>query len=207
MFRITRKEEIFYDMFVETAEYACKAAEMFEELMLNYVDVEKKVAAIEKIENDCDRQVHTILEQLNKSFITPIDREDIYLIARELDNIVDSIESSAHRFVMFDVKSVTPEAIKLAKLITESTKELKILFADLKNMKTSKLLNEKIIEVNRVEDDGDTVFRDAVTALFVGKKDAVEIIIWKEIYEFLENTLDAGEDVANIVEGVVMKHA
>ncbi len=207
MFRITRKEEIFFDMFVETADNACKAAEMLEELMVNYVNVKEKVGAIEEAEHACDKQVHKILEQLNKSFITPIDREDIYLIAKELDNITDAIESTAHRFVMFNVKEVTPEAIQLAKLITESTKELKLLMAEVKDMKSSKVLAEKIVEVNRVEDDGDTVFRDAVSNLFSGKRETLDVIIWKEIYEYMENTLDACEDVANIVEGVVMKHA
>lgn len=207
MFRVTRKEEIFFDLFVETAENACKAAEMLEDLMLRYVDVDNKVKAIEVVENECDRHVHKILAQLNKSFITPIDREDIYLIAKELDNITDAIESTAHRFVMFGVKEITPQAVLLAKFIRESTQELKLLMGELKNMKTSKELSKKIVEVNRIEDEGDTIFRDAVRELFIGDKDSVEIIVWKEIYEYLENTLDACEDVADIVEGVVMKHA
>jgi len=207
MFRITKKEEIFFDMFVDTAESTCKAADLFEELLHNYNDVEKKVLAIEKVENECDKKVHAILDQLNKSFITPIDREDIYLVAKVIDNITDAIESSAHRFLMFSVKEVRPEALTMAKLITEGCNELKLLLGELKTMKTSKVLAEKIVEVNRIEDDGDSIFRKAITDLFANEKSAVDIIIWKEIYEFLENTLDALEDVADIVEGVVAKHA
>lgn len=206
MFRITRKEEIFFDLFVETVENAYKAAEMLEELMSNYENVEKKVKDIEEIEHEGDMHVHKILAQLNKSFITPIDREDIYYIAKELDNITDAIESTAHRFLMFDVKEIKKDAKTISNMITLCTRELKTVMLELKKMKTSKLLQEKIIEVNRIEDEGDNVFRDAMRELFSSEKDAVEVIKWKEIYEYLENTLDACEDVANIVEGVVTKH-
>ena len=207
MLKLSRKEEIFFDMFVETAEITYKSAVMLEELMTNYVDIPKKVQSIEDIEHECDKNVHKILEQLNKSFITPIDREDIYLIAKELDNITDDIESTAHRFSMLNVQSMNPDALKLAKLIVVCTKELKSVFADLKNMKKSKTLKDKIIEVNRIENEGDDIFRSAVTNLFKSEKNAIEVIKWKEIFEYLESTLDACEDVANIIEGVVMKNA
>lgn len=207
MFRVTRKEEIFFDMFVETAESTLKAAKLLDEMVNNYVDVERKVAAIEQVENDCDKLVHKTLEQLNKSFITPIDREDIYLIAKEIDNITDAIESTAHRFVMFNVKKVTPETLAMTKHITKSCNELTLLCKELKDMKTSKVLIEKVVEINRIEDEVDDIFRKAIKDLFDTESSAVEIIIWKEIYEYLENTLDALEDVANIIEGVVTKHA
>lgn len=207
MFRVTPKEEIFFDFFVETAQSSCKSAEMLEELMINYVSVAEKVKAIEETEHACDLLIHKIMEQLNKSFITPIDREDIYEIAKELDNITDDIEATAHRFNMFNVKSIREDALKLAKLIVQCTKELKEVMIELKNMKRSKTLKDKIIEVNRIEDEGDNIFRHAMANLFITEKDAIEVIKWKEIYEYLENTLDACEDVANIIEGVVMKNA
>lgn len=207
MFRKTSKEEKFFDLFVETAENSCKSAVMLEELMNNYTNIETKVKAIEEAEHECDQKVHLIMEHLNKSFITPIDREDIYLIAKELDNITDSIEATAHRFVMLNVKEITEDAKKLAKLIVACTRELKGVMVEVKDMKRSKDLQKKIIEVNRIEDDGDNIFRSAVTNLFKNEKDAIEVIKWKEMYELLESTLDACEDVANIVEGVVMKHA
>lgn len=207
MFRVTSKEEIFFEYFVETVANACKAAELLEDLMKSYVNVGDKVKTIEDVEHECDKHVHKILQQVNKSFITPIDREDIYMIAKELDNITDHIESTAHRFNMFNVRFVTEDAKKLAGLISVCTKEVKGLMGELKNMKKSKVLSEKIIEINRLEDEGDNIFRNAIAKLFVIEKDPLEVIKWKEIYEYLENTLDACEDVANIVEGVVMKHA
>jgi uncharacterized protein len=206
MFRKTPREEKFFDLFVETAESSCKAAVLLEELMKNYVDIEKKINNIEETEHECDTKVHNIMEQLNKSFITPIDREDIYSIAKELDNITDAIEATAHRFNMLNVTVIRDDAKLMAELIVACTKELKGVMVEMKNMKKSKELQKKIIEVNRIEDDGDNIFRSAVKNLFKNEKDAIEVIKWKEMYELLESTLDACEDVANIVEGVVMKH-
>ena len=207
MFRITAKEEMFFDYFIETCEIICKAANLIDDLTNNYVNVNEKIASIEETEHACDSSVHKILNELNKSFITPIDREDIFTIAKELDNITDDIESAAHRFSMFNVKEVRPEAITLTKLIVKATYELKNVMIEVKNMKKSKSLQSKIIEVNDVEDEADTIFRDAMANLFTSEQDAVEVIKWKAIFELLENTIDACEDVANIVEGVVMKNA
>jgi len=207
MFRVTRKEEIFFDMFVSTADLACSAAAKLNDLINNFTDVDKKIDAIQEIEHNCDISVHDIVQQVNKSFITPIDREDINEIGKVLDNITDAIEDTAHRFRMFDIKSITEDAKKLSALIVVCTKELKNVMIELKHMKTSKLLCQHVIEVNRIENEGDILYRSAMSTLFTSGMDSLEIIKWKEIYEFLENSLDACEDVANIVEGVVMKHA
>jgi uncharacterized protein len=207
VFRVTRKEEIFFDLFVETTEMSCMAARKLDELINNFVDADKKIKEIEEIEHECDQSVHNILRQLNKSFITPIDREDIYEISKMLDNITDAIESTAHKFNMFNVKSMTEDAKKLSNLIIQCTEELKGVMVEMKSMKTSKTLTKKIIEVNRIENIGDEVYREAMAKLFADGMPAIDVIKWKEIYEYLENSLDACEDVANIVEGVVMKHA
>jgi predicted phosphate transport protein (TIGR00153 family) len=207
MFRMTAKEGVFFDLFVDTAEDTCKAAKMLNELMENYVDVNNKIRAIEELEHKCDGHVHKMMEHLNRSFITPIDREDIYLIAKEIDNITDYIESTAHRFRMFNVADIKEDAKKLSRLIIQCTEELMCVMSELRRMKTSKILKEKIIEVNRIEDEADDIFRSAVQDLFVSETNAIEVLKWKEIYEYLENTLDACEDVANIVEGVVMKNS
>lgn len=207
MFRVTAKEEIFFDLFVETVDAACTAAQKLEDLMNNYCDVPLKIKEIEKIEHNCDQCLHNIFQQLNKSFITPIDREDIHLIAKELDNITDAIESTAHRFQMLNVKTIREESKTLAKLIVQCTFELREVMVDLKNMRKSTTLQQRIIEVNRIENEGDNIFRSVITQLFASESDPLEVIKWKEIYEYLENTLDACEDVANIAEGVIMKNA
>ncbi len=206
MFRTTPKEEIFFDMFVDTAKKSCEAAILLDDLVNNYVSINEKINAIETIEHECDQCVHDIIKQLNKSFITPIDREDINEIVKVLDNITDAIESTAHRFKMLNVKTITDEAKVMSKLIVACTTELLGVMTELKHMKTSKTLYTKIIEVNRIEDKGDDVFRGAITSMFINDSNPIDVIKWKEIYEFLENSLDACEDVANIVEGIVMKH-
>lgn len=203
---VSAKEERFYDLFVETAEYASKSAKLMVDLVTNYNNIPEKVKAFEDVEHKCDAKVHEIMAQLNKSFITPIDREDINLIAKVLDNIVDEIESTAHRFVMFNVTAMRSDVLDFANTIVECTGELLNVMIELKNMKKSKTLIKKIIEVNRIENVGDALYRKAMTDLFRDEKDAIEVIKWKEIYQYMEHTLDACEDVANIVEGVVMKN-
>lgn len=207
MLRVTKKEAIFFKLFAEMTDKIIEAAYALEDLMTNYNDVPNKVKAIGDLEHECDMHAHKILKQLNAAFITPIDREDIYSITKELDNIADAIDEVAHRFVMYNVQSVKPDSIEIAKLITIATKELKELMNELVHLKISDTLKEKIIEVNRLENVGDEIFRSSVTKLFAEVKDPLEVIKWKGIYSYLEHALDACEEVADIVEGVVMKHA
>lgn len=207
MFRVKQKEDLFFDLFIDAADMACTAAVKLNDLVNNFTDIDNKIDEIQMIEHNCDTKVHDIVQLLNKSFITPIDREDINEIAKQLDNITDAIEDAAHRFRVFNIKTVMQDAHKLSELIVKCTKELRSVMVELKNMKTSKLLCAKIIEVNRIENDGDSLYRNVMTTLFTSELDTLEILKWKEIFEFLENSIDACEDVANTVEGVVMKHA
>lgn len=206
MFRTTKKEQVFFDLFACTMDDICKAAALLGDLMTNYTDIDAKVHAIEELEHTCDIHFHNMMEQINKAFITPIDREDIFAISKQLDDIADNIESTAHRFVLFNIETIRPEAIEMGKLIIKCTDELKSVIEDLKNMKKSKTLHKKIIEVNNIENQGDMLYRDFIMNLFM-EKDSIDILKWKEIFEFMESTLDACEDVANVIEGVVMKHA
>jgi Phosphate transport regulator (distant homolog of PhoU) len=206
MFIVSRKDEIFYDLFVEMSEFACLAAVKLNDLIDNFVDVDEKVAEIKTIEHECDQVFHRIMQQLNKSFVTPIDREDINVIARQLDTITDTIEDTAHSFRMFNITCIKEEAKVLSDLSVKCTAELNTLMIELKHMKTSQLITPKVIEVNRLENEGDDIYRSAMTTLFSEGGDALEVLKWKQIYEFLEDSLDACEEVANTVEGVVMKN-
>jgi uncharacterized protein Yka (UPF0111/DUF47 family) len=147
------------------------------------------------------------MEALNKTFLTPIDREDIYEIARALDDVVDLIEATASRFVMFNITESREYAKVLADMISQCCKEIIKLMTAMKTMKKTQPLTASIIEINRLEDQGDNDFRIAVRALFTSNEPTIEVIKWREIYDFFEQTLDACEDVSDIVEGVVMKHA
>jgi predicted phosphate transport protein (TIGR00153 family) len=207
MLRVTKKEAVFFKYFQEMIDMAYESSCALEDLMTNYTDIENKIKVITDIEHTCDHHVHKILKQLNATFITPIDREDIYLIAKELDNIIDHIEETAHRFVIFNVKKIKSESIEVAKLITQSISHLQKLLAELVYMKASESMLKEIIEVNRLENQGDVIYRDELTKLFADETDAINVIRWQGIFSYLEKALDACEDVANIIEGVVMKHA
>ncbi len=159
------------------------------------------------LETECDMEVHKILKALNGSVDTPFDRGDIYSVTKQMDDIVDSLEEVANRFVAFNVESVRHEAVYLADLIMQSIRELEVLFKHLAEMNKNDIVREQIIEVNRIENEGDVIFRKALAKLFREEKDPIELIKWKHLFEKLEKSLDSCENVANILEGVSMKYA
>lgn len=207
MIKWKKKEDVFFDLFNESMAKIIQAGETFQDLVHNYENVEDKVANMKVLETDCDMQAHKILKKLNASFITPFDREDIYDLARDMDDIVDCIEEVSNRFIVFDVKEMKPEALVMSDQIMQCIRELDVLFRHLKEIKTNSVVREQIIEVNRIENEGDIVYRRALSKLFKHEKDPIEIIKWKQLFELLEDSLDSCENVANIVEGLVMKHA
>lgn len=207
MFKGSKKEDKFYEHFNANAAVIHESAVMLKTYMDNLEDAEQGLKQIKDKEREGDQQVHDILNELNHTFITPFDREDIYAIAKEMDNIIDYIETTASRFVLFNVKEATKEAKQLTALIEKSTKELIILMENLKYMNKTSVVTEKIIEINRIEEEGDLLSRQALRNLFTSELPVLEIIKWREIYDHLENTLDACEDVANLIEGVVTKNA
>ncbi|CAB1243539.1 DUF47 domain-containing protein [Clostridium sp. MT-14] len=207
MFTFTPKEDKFYMFFTQTADIAYKASKLLWDFMYDLKNSEENLKKIKEVEHEGDRKQHEILEQLNKTFITPFDREDIYVIAKDMDDIIDLIESTASRFVMLNVNECTKEAFQLSSMIVESCKQIIVLMEELKNMKTSKKLSRVIIDVNRIEEQGDVLSRKAIGDIFRSSMKVIDVMKWREIYQYLENTLDACEDLANVVEGVVMKNA
>lgn len=207
MFGVKKKEDEFFQLLIEFAGKIVKVGESFEELVNQYEDVADKVAKIKVLETECDMQAHKILTALNAAFVTPFDREDIYEITKEMDDIVDSLEEVANRFIVFDVRKMNPQAITMASYIMQAIRELDVLFKHLSESKKNSVVKEQIIEVNRIENEGDLLYRKALTELFRDEKDPIELIKWKHLYEQLETSLDSCENVANMVEGVVMKYA
>lgn len=206
MFTTSKKDLIFYDLLSTVMDDTCQAADLLEDLLSNYTDVDDKILAIEKLEHSCDKTIHDIIEQLNRSFITPIDREDLFVLAKEIDKIIDSIEQTAQSLKLFSITKIRPEAIEFTKLVTNATKVLAGVVDELKHMKTSKIMQDKIIEVNHIENVGDDAHNKVVSELFNNEKDPIEIIKWKEIFEDLEESLDNCEDIANMIEGIVSKN-
>lgn len=207
MFSFTPKEDKFYNLFIENANIAYRAADLLVNFLNDLSDCDKNMEKVKDIEHEGDRKQHEILKELNKTFITPFDREDIYSIAKGMDDIIDLIESTASRFVMLNVDVCTDEAKKLANMILDCCSEIITIMQELKSMKTSQKLSKKIIKVNDIEEKGDVISREAIKKIFRGNMKVIDVIKWREIYQYLEDTLDSCEDIANIIEGVVMKNA
>lgn len=202
------KDDTFFNLFIQSANKVYEGALLLKEIVADPTkDLRVKVKRMKEIEEEGDENTHLILSQLNKSFITPLDREDIYQIAKEIDEILDCIEDTAHSILIFGIKNCREEAITITELIISAAKEIQSMTEALKDTKNTKMLYKKIVEINRIENEGDLIYRGAVTKLFAEETKPIEIIKWKEIFEFLENTLDLSEDLANTIEGVVMKHA
>ncbi|STB42282.1 DUF47 domain-containing protein [Clostridium perfringens] len=209
MFNLNPKDDKFYDMFIDEAKNVEKAAVILSEALGDLENKTSHVARVEELEHKGDEIVHRLIEELNNSFITPIDREDIFSITKRMDDILDSIESTMHRFTMFNINESKEGAKVLGSLIVDVSRELVSLMEEFKHMKKkNKEITERVISINKIENKGDIFYRQMISELFAedGKTPVLDIIKWREIYKFLEATLDSCEAVANIVEGVVMKY-
>ncbi len=207
MLRTTKKELEFYNDFLSMLELIQKASIKLEDLMKNFTNIEVKISEIAELEHECDVLAHKSFERINAAFITPIDREDILIIVKKLDDILDHIEETAMRFQIYGITSVKAEAIVFVKIISNCVEHLRKMIDYMPSSKTFPQLKEAVIEINRLENQGDVIYKEELKKLFSNEKDTLEIIKWNGIYDYLEKALDSCEDVANIIEGVVMKHA
>ncbi|WP_026887312.1 DUF47 domain-containing protein [Clostridium beijerinckii] len=206
MFNLNPKEDKFYKMFIEASQNVEEGAKVLRKSLDSLSNIELNVSKIEELEHNGDRLVNVMVKELNDSFITPFDREDMYLLIKRLDDILDLINSTIHRFVMFNVTESTEPAKYLADMIIKCTKLISELMDELHLIAGKNNINEKILTINQIESEVDRLFRNTVGELFRNEKDPIEIIKWKEIYQILENTIDKCEKIANIVEGVVIKN-
>ncbi len=207
MFQFFPKEEKFFEMLERASANLMKAGSAFKDLLENFSDVELKVKKIKEIEHEGDIITHEIFDKLNRTFITPIDREDIHQITSELDDVLDFILATADRLLLYKIKKPTPETIKLTEVLISAIEVLGKAIYSLKDRKHSRRTLDYCVEANRLENEGDMIHKSAIAELFSDGKDAVEIIKWRDIYEHLESAIDKCEDVADTVEGIVVKNA
>lgn len=205
--RLIPREEKFFDMFRSQAANVVEGAKLLKDLLEDYTDVDQKRMKIEKVESVGDEIGHKIMEKLNTTFITPMDREDIHALASALDDILDYINATSQRLQLYRVHEITEDAKALANVILRASEETEALTDNMENLKDIKNLKQRWIEVNRLENEGDKISRGAIAGLFERETDPIEVIKWKEIYEHLELAIDKCEDAANIVEAVVLKNA
>jgi predicted phosphate transport protein (TIGR00153 family) len=205
--RLIPKEEKFFELFSLQADNVLEGAQQLKDLLEDYIEVDQKRLLIERTESRGDEIGHKILEKLNTTFITPMDREDIHALSSALDDILDLIHATATRLNLYHVAPIRPEAMQLANIILRAAEETAALVHDLDKMKTPKSMKERWIEVNRLENEGDAVSRAAIAALFEKETNPIEVIKWKDIYGHLETAIDKCEDAVNIVEAVCLKNA
>jgi predicted phosphate transport protein (TIGR00153 family) len=197
----------FFDLFNQHAELCVKGARELVALMTNFDNLERRLHAIESIEKQADKVTYMTVGVLHKTFITPLDREDIHRLITKMDDILDMMEDAAQTVSLYDIQSITPEAQRLAELCLSSTERLQEAIALLHNMDHSRKMLEICEEVDRLESDADHVMHAAISKLFRDEPDVRNLIKLKAMYEFLENVTDLCEDVANIIEGIVVENA
>ena len=202
--RLTPKEEKFFDLLEASAKNLLEGALALKDLVDDYSNVEEKVKKIKEIEHHGDSLIHDIIDKLNKTFITPIDREDIHILASELDDVLDAIEGISSRLHNFKIQKPTPECIRLVNIIHQAVEQIERAISDLEHFDN---LPPFCIEVNRLENEADEISQEMIGHLLDKEPDWRKAIKWKEIYGRLETAADHCENIANVIESIVVKSA
>ncbi len=208
MFNLKPKEDQFFKLFSESVRLFRDGAYMLKEVMADYTTIEEKMVEVSNLEHNADDVNDAIIDKLNQTFITPLDREDIFSMATLLDDGVDFLQGTVERMLLYRTGQPSPGSIELTSLLIECTEELVQAFDLLSNIKGNqhKILDH-IRKITVIESEGDRIYRQEVANLFTSCPDPIEIIKWKEVLEYLEDTLDHCEDIADLLRGVVMKYA
>jgi hypothetical protein len=198
------QEKKFFSLFEQQAALVSKGADLLFDMMVNFKNVEQQARVIKEVENEADKITHGIITLLHRTFITPFERGDIHALAVGIDEVLDYTETVAMKFYMYEIKKPTPEAKALAEAIAKSAHELELA---VKTIRRQKICQEHLIKIRELEEEADRTSRTALSRLFHGQKDPIEVIKWKDIYQIMESTTDVCEDVANIIEGILVKNA
>ena len=201
------REEKFFELFEDSARNMVKASQVLKEMIDTWEFVGERVAEIRELEHVGDTITHQIMAQLNRTFVTPFDREDIALLAHTLDDVTDFIDAAADAMLIYKIDRPNQRARDLADIIVQQTIEVERAIPRLRRRAELKQIPERCVEINRLENMADRVFRSAMAELFDDTTDIAQIIKWREIYEHMESATDRCEDVANVLEGVALKHA
>jgi predicted phosphate transport protein (TIGR00153 family) len=198
------RDREFFDLFEEAGGNILRAAGLLEEMLLDYPDRSELARDILICEQDGDRITHDIIQRLNQTFVTPIDREDIYELASALDDVVDYTEEVADYLGLYKIEAPMSQAQELAKVLHASGRQIAEAMPRLRGFKD---ISHYTVEINRLENDGDRITREAIASLFDNGIDPMVVIRWKDIFERLEEAIDATEHVANILQGIVIKNS
>ncbi len=204
MVRLIPRDEKFFDLFDEQSKLITRAAALLHELFTDPTRLDEWVAAIKQVEHEADNVTREIVTRLNRSFVTPLDREDILLLASRLDSVVDLVDGTARRAAQFRIHGTREEATKLSGLLVDAADHIAKAVTGMKHPKTMEQHNRRVKEL---EEEGDGVYHAAMGRLFSGNPDPLEVIKWKELFDTLEDSLDRCDDVSNTLKAISLKHS
>jgi uncharacterized protein Yka (UPF0111/DUF47 family) len=204
--KVSQRSGEFFDLFAESARNLRVGAEQLRDLIGDYTNVELKARRLQEREHDGDEITHTIIRRLNTTFVTPIDREDIYALASALDDVMDLVEETSDLFVLHAIETPLPQMKAQADVLAQAAEQTEQAVLFLTKM-DREALEPYWVEINRLENEGDKLYRRAVADLFSGDHRAMDVLKWKEVIETMEEALDGLENAANIIESIVLKHA
>ncbi len=199
------KQPTFFALFRTLAEKQTEMAELFAEFAAHFGEAEQYAKRAKEVEHAADEITHAIVEQLNLTFVTPLDREDIYAVAHKLDDIIDIVENTINNIRLYHIERKRSELDTFAQLIVRASKHTAELVSHLEARKSTPAMRELVVSLHTLEDEGDDVFQRAIEKLFAESKDAVAIIKWKDIFENLEGVLDTYQQLSDSIEGVLVK--
>jgi hypothetical protein len=207
---MSRKNDYnYFEAFAKVSKFSLNSAEILHKTLANFnpSEIATKVKEMHHIEHSADIAKHEIMDHLVKEFLPPIEREDITSLSQEIDDVTDSVEDVLLFISMFNIQKIRPEILKFTELIARTCKSMDEAVAEFKNFRSSKKLKDKIIEINRLEEDGDELYVEMVHNLYRTSTDPIELMTWTEIMHRLELCCDNCEDVADVIEGIVMKNS
>lgn len=202
--RLIPRDEQFYDLFRQLAERLTRAASLLNQLFREPQRRAEHVQAIKAAEHEADGITHEIIDRLDRTFITPFDREDIHALASKLDEVVDLLDGAARRVEIFQITEVHPPAVRLSEVVVRAAAQIE---DAVKHMKDGKIVSVKAFELKKLEEEGDAIYHESMGALFQREHDAITVIKWKELYDKVEDALDQAEDVTNVLQSIALKNA
>lgn len=202
--RILPRDEKFYDLFTELAKRLTGSANILQELFQTPSQLDSKVTAIKGLEHEADNLTHDIIDRIDRTFVTPFDREDIHALASELDEVIDLIDGTARRAQIFRIQKTRPAAAVLAEVLSRAGC---VVEDGVRNMKDAKHVYAISEQLKKLEEEGDAVYHEAMGKLFADSDNAIEVIKWKDLYDKIEDALDKCEDVGNVLQSIALKNA
>ena len=202
--RLLPRDELFFDLFDQLAGHLTMTARMLTDLFAEPQRVSEHVRKIKEVEHKADVLTAGINQRINKSFVTPIDREDIHLLASRLDDVIDLLDGTARRYEMLHLSTVTPHAIELNRVLLQAAERIQVAVSSIRK---PKLVTEHTAEIKRLEEEGDAIYHEAVGDLFTGTPNPLDVMRWKEMYDTLERAIDSCMGVAQALQSISLKNA